>query len=129
MKKQNFIQFVEHASDLGERLPDKTMQKYYKLNKSYKTYYFKRAPRGYGKRAWKRERRKLKFKKLLRARLGVILAVLIAVGVFTLFYISNSVSEALRGYKAVGGEFFILFLPVALILARDLLHDFIDLFK
>ena len=129
MKKQNFIQFVEHASDLGERLPDKTIQKYYKFTAPNKKYSFKIAPRDYGKRAWKRERRKLKFKKGLRARLGVILAVLIVAGVFTLFYVSNSMSEAVRGYKAVGGEFFILLLPVALILARDLLHDFIDLFK
>ena len=129
MNKQNFIEFVEYGKDLGDQLPDKVMKKYHKMTDPGKNYSFKIAPRGYGKRAWRREVRKRKFKMLLKKRLGVILAVLIVAGVFTLFFILNSMSEEIRGYQAVGGEFFILFLPIALILGRDLLHDVIDLFK
>lgn len=129
MKKQNFIQFVEHASDLGDRLPDKVIRKYYKYTEPKGKYSFKIARSVFGK-TWIRERRrKLKFKKLLKRLLVWFSAVLIVAGVFTLFFVSNSMSEEIRGYKGVGGEFFILFLPFALVWGRDLLNDIIDLFK
>lgn len=102
---------------------------YYKLTDPDKKYFFKVAPRGYGKRVWRRELRKRKFKMFLKKRLWWISAVLIVAVVFGLFFISNSLSEELRGYEGVGGEIFILFLPVALILGRDLLHDLLDIFK
>lgn len=108
-KHDAFIEGVEFSLDWGDKLSDKNLKKYRKLIS-------------------KRDR-KSRFKMWFKKRWWVLSAVLIVAGVFGLFFFLNALSEEIRGYEAVGGEIFVIFLPVALIFGRDLIHEVIDLFK
>ena len=108
MDKQSFIDGVEFALDYGAAVPDPLMKKYYRIIK---------------------KKRPSKIKRFVKAHWKGLLAVLIFAASITLFFILNSVAEEIRGYKAVGGEIFALAIPFFIVLLRDLIHDFIDLWK
>lgn len=72
----------------------------------------------------KKEKKSYKgFKKLLKKGFKAFLIVGL---LFILFFILNSMAEAERGYKAIGGEGLIFVLPLFIVTIRDTIHEFID---
>ena len=115
-KHDAFISGVEFSLDWGDKIPEEDLEKYNKLIRIRE-------------KRFKRKKIIRRFKMWFKKRWWVLSAVLIVAGVFGLFFFLNALSEEIRGYKAVGGEIFVIFLPVALIFGRDLIHEVLDIFK
>lgn len=74
-------------------------------------------------------KRKGKFKAFINRHRTAIKTILIFGLLFISFIILNSIGEALRGYRAVGGEVFVFLAPFLIVAARNCIHEMIDLFK
>ena len=96
---------------------------YYKLDDCKGEYIIRRQKRGYGKRKFKAGI----FKRRLKRRRSVILAVLLFAGMFISFFYLNGIANAEREYNAIGGEIFVFISPVIIVCLRDMINDFIDI--
>lgn len=78
---------------------------------------------------WIKELRRRKLRKTLRSYLWLVLGVLIIMVSFIVFLTLNAKISAYRGYNAIGGEMFIPFIPILIIIVRDFFHDLVDVFN
>lgn len=72
---------------------------------------------------------KYKIKTFLKRHRKALTAVLLSALLLISFFILNGLAEAERGYKAIGGEVFIFFLPFIIVSLKNCICDLIDTLK
>lgn len=102
---------------------------YYPPNLFETPFNFKFSKRGYGKKVFKREMIKAKFKNFVKRHRKALVSVLMYSLAFILFLILNAIGNRERGYSAVGGEMLVPALPLIIITLRDLIQTLIEKFK